>query len=650
MLAYLWLIPLLPLIGAILNAALGYRLGRGFVNVIAPAMVGLSFVAAVAVVWGLAQLPSEERVVEQTLYRWLTVGDLRVDIALRLDALSAVMILVVTGVGLLIHIYSAEYMGEDAGYARYFGFLNFFVFAMLLLVLANNFALLYIGWELVGLSSYLLIGFWFQRPAAAAAAKKAFVVNRVGDVAFLLGIFFIFWTFGTLNYTEVFVQAQTLITNQGLEFRPDSVGASVITIIPLLLLGGAIAKSAQLPLYVWLPDAMEGPTPVSALIHAATMVTAGVYLITRTNPLFALSPFALDAVAVIGTASAIFAATIALVQTDMKRVMAYSTISQLGYMFLGLGVGAYAAAIFHLVMHAFFKALLFLSAGSVMHALAGETDMRKMGALASRLRVTALVMTVGALALAGIPPFAGFFSKDAIVAAAVVCSPLLGVLALLTGFVTALYAFRMVFLIFAGPSAALRMPRGDMGVLAHAHEPSWVMKTPLIILALLATFAGLALGLPLGSGLIENFIEPVFETTASLKTTVEVEILVSVLAASLGALGIFAAWRFYGQRAWSAEKLRGYYPWLYELFARQYFVEDFYRAMFVQPYVWVAGAFAQQVDIGIIDGAANGVGAAFRRSGKLLSQLQTGVMRLYALAMIIGIVLVIALILVGGTR
>ncbi len=642
MLAYLWLIPLLPLIGAVVNAALGYKLGRRFVNVVAPAAVGLSFVVAAAAVWTLAQLPTEERVIEQTLYRWLTVGDLRVDIALRLDPLSAVMILVVTGVGFLIHVYSAEYMGEDASYARYFGWLNFFVFAMLLLVLANNFALLYIGWELVGLSSYLLIGFWFHRPAAAAAAKKAFVVNRVGDVAFLLGIFALFAVFGTLNYAEIFSRAESVLANRIVALLGHP--TPLATVIPLLLLGGAIAKSAQLPLYVWLPDAMEGPTPVSALIHAATMVTAGVYLIARTNPLFALSPFGLSVVAVIGTVSAIFAATIALAQTDMKRVMAYSTISQLGYMFLGLGVGAYAAAIFHLVAHAFFKALLFLSAGSVMHALDGETDMRKMGGLASRLRVTALVMTVGALALAGIPPFAGFFSKDAILAAAVVRSPLLGVLALLTGFVTALYAFRMVFLIFASKA------RGDAQVIAHAHEPSWGMTVPLLTLALLATLAGLALGLPLGSGVIEGFLEPVFETTASLKTSGAVEIFISVLSVVLGVLGIFAAWQFYVRRVWSAEKLRGYYPWLYDLFARQYFVEDFYRAVFVGPYAWLANSFAGRIDIAIIDGAVNGIGAAFRRGGKLLSRLQTGVTRLYALAMIIGIVLVIALILIGGTR
>ena len=627
MLAYLWLIPLLPLVGAIVNVAVGYKLGRRFVNVVAPAMVGLSFVAAAGAVWGLAQLAPNARLVEQTLYRWAAVGDLRVDIALRLDALSAVMILVVTGVGFLIHVYSAEYMGEDEGYARYFAFLNFFVFAMLLLVLANNFLLLYLAWELVGVSSYLLIGFWFHRPTAAAAAKKAFIVNRIGDVLFLIGILTLFAQFGTLDYATIFLRAGSVLTNLW------------ATIIPLLLLGGAIAKSAQLPLYVWLPDAMEGPTPVSALIHAATMVTAGEYLIARASPLFALSPLALSVVAVIGTTSAVFAATIALVQTDMKRVMAYSTISQLGYMFLGLGVGAYAAGIFHLVTHAFFKALLFLSAGSVMHALAGETDMRKMGGLASRLRVTALVMTVGALALGGIPPFAGFFSKDAIVAATMIRSPILGALALATGFITALYAFRMVFLIFAGQA------RGEAHVVAHAHEPSWVMKTPLLALALLATIAGLVLGLPFGNGIIENFLKPVFEANAPLETNDSSELLISAVAAVISILGVIVAWLFYAKRVWVTDGVRAGFAWLHRLVTRQYFIPDFYRAAFVQPFLWIANVLWQRVDVNVIDGAANGVGVMMQRGSKFVSRMQSGVARQYALWMLIGVVLILAFLL-----
>ena len=625
MLAYLWLIPLSPLVGALVNAALGYKLGRRFVNLVAPAMVGLSFVAAVGAVWNLAQLAPDTRVVEQLLYRWAAVGDWQVNIVLRLDALSAVMILVVTGVGFLIHVYSAEYMGEDESYARYFTYLNLFVFAMLMLVLANNFLLLYLGWELVGLASYLLIGFWFHRPAAAAAAKKAFIVNRIGDVLFLIGILTLLALFGTLDYAQVFPRAQSALTDP------------LVTVIPLLLLGSAIAKSAQLPLYVWLPDAMEGPTPVSALIHAATMVTAGVYLVARASPLFALSPFALSVVAIVGTVSAVFAATIALVQTDMKRVMAYSTISQLGYMFLGLGVGAYAAGVFHLVIHALFKALLFLSAGSVMHALAGETDLRKMGGLASRLRVTALVMTIGALALGGIPPFAGFFSKDAIVAAALARSPMLGALALVTGFVTALYAFRMVFLIFAGA------PRGDAPVVAHAHEPSWVMKTPLLALALLATMAGLALGLPFGNGIVENFLKPVFELSAPQETGGE-SVIVSALAAVIGVLGVIVAWLYYARRAWSADAVRAAFAGLHELVARQYFVPEVYRAVFVEGYLRLANGL-QRVDVGIIDGAVNGVAAVMARGHTILSRTQTGMVRQYALGMLIGTVVLLAFLL-----
>lgn len=627
MLAYLWPIPFLPLIGAAFIAAVGYRFGRRFVNVAAPAAVGLSFLAAVSAVWSLGQIAPETRVLEQVLYRWAAVGDLQVNIAFRLDALSAVMILVVTGVGFLIHVYSSEYMGEDPSYARYFTYLNFFVFAMLLLVLASNFLLLYLGWELVGLASYLLIGIWFQRPAAAAAAKKAFIVNRIGDVLFLIGILTLFAQFGTLDYAPDFGRASSVLTD------------SMATVVTLLLLGGAIAKSAQLPLYVWLPDAMEGPTPVSALIHAATMVTAGVYLVARASPLFALSPFALSVVAVLGTASAVFAATMALVQTDMKRVMAFSTISQLGYMFLGLGVGAYTAAIFHLVTHAFFKALLFLSAGSVMHALGGETDMRKMGGLASRLRVTALVMTVGALALGGIPPFAGFFSKDAIVAAALARSPLLGALALATGFITALYAFRMVFLIFACPS------RGEPRIVSHAHEPSWVMRAPLLTLALLATIAGLALGLPFGHGLIETFLKPVFESSAPLETDGGSELFISVLAAVIGVLGVIVAWLFYARRAWSADAVRAALAWLHGLFERQYLVPELYRAVFVEGYLRLANSL-QRVDVQVIDGTVNGVGAAMAQGHRILSRTQTGMVRQYALGILIGVVTILAFLLI----
>ena len=473
MLDYVGWVPLLILLGFIINGLFGKLLGKRAVTWVGCGVVGLSFLLSLGILQALLSLPVESRHFEKILYTWISAGDFRAVVGFQVDPLSSVMILVVTGVGFLIHVYSVGYMHEDGGYARYFSYLNLFTFSMLILVLANNFLLMFVGWEAVGLCSYLLIGFWFERKSASDAAKKAFIVNRVGDFAFLVGLFLIFVHFKTLGFTEVFGSASKVLGE----------GTVLATAITLLLFAGATGKSAQIPLYVWLPDAMEGPTPVSALIHAATMVTAGVYMVARTNALFLLAPVSMTVVATVGAVTALFAATIALVQNDIKRVLAYSTISQLGYMFLAVGVGAFAAGIFHLMTHAFFKALLFLAAGSVIHALGGEQDMRQMGGLKKKLPVTYWTNLMGVLAIAGIPGFSGFFSKDEILWQAY-SSPYGGlgfwIVGAVTAGLTAFYMGRHLFMIFHGES------RVDPHRADHVHESPSVMAVPLMILAILA--------------------------------------------------------------------------------------------------------------------------------------------------------------------
>ncbi len=473
-----WLIPFFPLVGAIINAVCGRTIGRRAHWIGVPA-VGFSFVAACAVfarVWHGETWTGD-------LFPWIVAGTFKTAVTAQVDQLSAIMLLVVTGVSFLIHLYSIGYMHDDSGYARFFTYLNLFVFSMVMLVLAGNFLVLFVFWEGVGLCSYLLIGFWYERQSASDAGKKAFIVNRVGDFGFLLAIMLIWITFGTVNYAEVFGKADA------------SIGVGTYTAIALLLFLGACGKSAQLPLFTWLPDAMEGPTPVSALIHAATMVTAGVYMVARCHKLFEMAPVSLEIVAWVGTITAVFAATIGLVQTDIKRVLAYSTISQLGYMFVGVGVGAYAAGIFHLVTHAFFKALLFLGAGSVIHGMQGEQDLRKMGGLAPRMLITTVTFLVGALGLSGVPPLAGFWSKDEILAAAFhEGHRVMWALLVIGAFMTAFYTFRLVFLAFFGSS------RMDKEVAHHVHESPAVMTVPLVVLATLTVIAGLALGIPTSHG------------------------------------------------------------------------------------------------------------------------------------------------------
>jgi NADH-quinone oxidoreductase subunit L len=578
----------------------------------------------------LARLPAGERLATLPVYRWIGAGDFQANFALQIDPLSAVMLLVVSGVSFLIHVYSTGYMAEDRGYARYFTYLNLFVFSMLLLVTANNFLVLYVGWELVGLCSYLLIGFWYERKAAADAGKKAFIVNRIGDFGFALGVMLIFVTFGSLDYQDVFAGAPQML----------AVGSVTATAITLLLFLGATGKSAQIPLYVWLPDAMEGPTPVSALIHAATMVTAGVYMVARTHALFELAPFSLSVVATIGAATAFYAATIALVQTDIKRMLAYSTISQLGYMFLAVGVGTYAAGIFHLTTHAFFKALLFLGAGSVMHALGGEANMLKMGGLRLKLPVTYWSFLVGALAISGFPGFSGFFSKDAILWQAFASprgSTILWGIGLVTAALTAFYALRAVFLTFHGE------PRLTAEAEGHIHEPPSNMALPMVLLAALGGYLGLP-GILGGSDAFGSFLAPVFRGEAMTAVETQApgnELGLTGLAVLAAFLGMGLAWYFYLARPQAPAAVARRLGGLYALLANKYYVDEIYGGLVVQPFLALARFLGQGFEVTVIDGVVNGVGRTVAASGAWLRRLQTGFVRNYALSIFLGAVIVL---------
>ena len=639
MVELVWLVPALPLLGVVLNVILGWGLGlpRRTVGWIASAMVGLSFLVSLVVFAGLIARAPEQQVVVQTLYRWIAVGDFVVDVSLLVDPLSVLMILIVTGVSFVIHVYSIGYMEHDPSLPRYFAYLNLFVFSMLLLVLASNFLLLYVGWELVGLCSYLLIGFWYTRPAAANAGKKAFIVNRIGDFGFALGVMFIFAVFRTLDYQEVFARAPEVL--RGMTVSPLGITMGAATAITLLLFLGATGKSAQLPLYVWLPDAMEGPTPVSALIHAATMVTAGVYMVARTHVLFELAPFTQSLVAWVGALTALFAAAVAVTRFDIKRVLAYSTISQLGYMFMGVGVAAYAAGIFHLFTHAFFKAVLFLGAGSVMHALHDELDMRKMGGLYGKMRVTALTFTAGALALAGFPLTSGFFSKDEILAQAFGRGHVwLWAVGLFTAFLTAFYAFRQVFLVFAGE------PRSEL--VHEAHESPPVMTGPLVILGGLALVAGLLFGLPMENGWVHRFLAPVFRTGHGLEADPSggeaTPVLLLAAVSSLVALGgIGLAYLTYVRRTIHAETVAERLRPLYNLSWNRFYIEDFYNWAIVRPFIAASGFLWHVIDDSVIDGLVNGVAYVVRGVGGGLRRLQTGYIRNYALSFLVGVVVVV---------
>ena len=630
---HLWLIPLLPFAGFLINGILGRGLPRWLVTTVALltplAAFGVVLVAALGffgicggIVSAIGSLPW----VETCPLPWIDSGALHVDFSFVLDQLSLVMLLVVTGVGLLIHIYSVGYMGSEEGYARYFSFLNLFLFFMTVLVLAGNALVMFIGWEGVGLASYLLIGFYFKKTSAADAGKKAFIVNRIGDLGFLIGMFLLLANFGTLTFSAI---GEKLGANPGWQ-------GGILTVIALCLLLGATGKSAQLPLYIWLPDAMEGPTPVSALIHAATMVTAGVYMIARTHVLFDHSPFALSVVAIVGAATALFAATIGVVQHDIKRVLAYSTISQLGYMFLGCGVAAYSAAIFHLMTHAFFKALLFLAAGAVIHALGGEQDLRKMGGLRKKLPVTFAVTTVGVLAIAGIFPFAGFFSKDAILYAAFLQGTndkILYSVGLLTALLTAFYMFRLWYLTFMGESRSENV---------HAHESPWSMRGPLLILALLSICGGW-----LGMERFGHFLAPSVGAMPTEAGNWRLELILSIVAVAVALVGWLLADRVYrqipGRPAWMAAT----YPGIYKLLTNKYYVDEFYGAVIVKPLLGISKYILEWVvDIGILGGAAWLLGGITTFAGAILQRWQSGNLRSYAAWLAAGAAAVLLFLLV----
>jgi len=657
----LWVIPMLPLLGALINGALGRRFPKSVVSAVALGASGAAFTWALWVVsqfGGLPQVPYIEN-----HGPWIQISDLTVNFGFQLDQLSVVMLMVVTGVGFLIHIYSVGYMHDDDGYYRFFAYLNLFMFFMLVLVLANNYLLMFVGWEGVGLASYLLIGFYFLKDSASQAGKKAFIVNRIGDFAFLLGMFLMVKYFGSLDFHAVFTQAS------GMPVEAGSVG--LLTLIGFCLLIGACGKSAQVPLYVWLPDAMEGPTPVSALIHAATMVTAGVYMVARSHPIYNNAPNALMAVAVIGAITAIFAASIGMVQTDIKRVLAYSTVSQLGYMFLACGVAAYSAGIFHLMTHAFFKALLFLSAGSVIHAMGGEQDMRFMGGLKKYIPVTFGVMAVGTLAIAGIPPLAGFFSKDEILWKAYSSSHghvAFWIIGAITALMTSFYMFRLLFMTFWGdlrskPAAAHGHGHDDHGH-GHGdgtpHESPWVMLAPLVLLAVLSVVGGWV-GIPHslgGHNQFEKFLEPVFEkyerpaaegaaahaaAPADAHADVATERMLTAGSVVIALVGMFGAWFLYVKRPELPERIATQMGGLYRTVLNKYYVDEGYQQAIVEPIVkGSTDVLWKRVDVGVIDGAVNGAGTTAKFFSGTLRKMQSGNLRSYAAWVAMGAVALMA--------
>ncbi len=693
-LEHLWIIPLFPLVTAALMLLIGRRLPHAAVSFFCVGSVFLSFVYAAGAVYQLLAVAPENRVYQQILFEWITPGAMPgpgglfnfvADWGYLLDPLSCVMVLVVTGVGLLIHVYSIGYMGHEGGYYRFFGYMNLFMFSMLTLVLANNLLFLFVGWEGVGLCSYLLIGFYFLKKSAADAGKKAFIVNRIGDTGFLLGIFLVAMTFGTVRFTSQMLSDPVAYAGilETLRAMMDqgrlAYGAPILTGIALLLFLGATGKSAQIPLYVWLPDAMEGPTPVSALIHAATMVTAGVYMVARMSAIYQLAPVAMDVVAIVGATTAIFAASMAVAQNDIKKVLAYSTISQLGYMFLALGVGAFSAGIFHLMTHAFFKALLFLGAGSVIHALSGEQDLRKMGGLWNTIPATSRPFLIATLAISGIPPLAGFFSKDEILShvfnrhnTALVMDRylFLWAIGLITAGITAFYMFRLFFQVFRGRS------RIATELEEHIHQSPKSMTTPLMILAFFSICGGwFALPVLWGeNSTLDTFLEPALRGVKDEIGAVELgqhtlfkEYLLMMASVGIAALGIWLAYRLYLQYPKLHSKIAAAWPRLYNLLLNKYYVDEIYDALFVNRVKdlstafgvvdaklidgvgvdgagWLARVFSRISmwwDNWVIDGLVNLAGKITRGLSVPLRMFQTGVFSSYAVLILLGLAILL---------
>jgi NADH-quinone oxidoreductase subunit L len=624
---YIWLIPVLPLAGFVINGLGRNTLSKGLIGTIASLMVFLSFALSVG---AFLQVKNTDAAINVQLFDWISVGDLHIPFSFLVDQLSAIMLLIITGIGFLIHLYSIGYMSHDAGFGKFFAYLNLFIFFMLLLVMGSNYVIMFIGWEGVGLCSYLLIGFWFTNPSYADAAKKAFVMNRIGDLGFLIGVFVIIKTFGSVAYADVLTKAVGMHS-----------GDHTLLLITLLLFVGACGKSAQIPLFTWLPDAMAGPTPVSALIHAATMVTAGIYMIARSNILFTLSPVTMNVIAIIGIATVLLAALIALTQTDIKKVLAYSTVSQLGYMFLGLGVGAYTGSFFHVLTHAFFKALLFLGAGSVIHAVSGEQDMRNMGGLRKKLPVTFWTMLIATIAISGIPPFSGFFSKDEILAAAYVHSPLLYVLGVIGAMFTSFYMFRLMFLTFWGSF------RGTHEQEHHLHESPPSMTIPLIILAILSAGGGL-LNIPHvlgGNSWLEHWLEPVFKHTALVtgeySMALNTEKMLMGISVAAAVVALIYAYLKYIKNADLPLAENEERPALVKLSYNKFYIDEIYDAIIRRPLDAMSVFFYKTIDKLGIDGLVNGLGSGSIEAGKGLRLLQTGNVGFYLFLMVISIIAIL---------
>jgi NADH-quinone oxidoreductase subunit L len=679
----IWLIPLFPAVGFVINGLFGKRMPKAAVGAIASGAVLIAFIFAVGAVYQLAQLPEHERSHEVVVYEWINAGpavttggqDTRfvVDWSFLLDPLSSVMVLVVTGIGFLIHVYSNGYMWEEDGFYRFFAYLNLFMFSMLTLILGSNYLMMFIGWEGVGLCSYLLIGYYFHKKSAGDAAKKAFVVNRVGDWGLATGILLIFATFGSLDFHTVGEAIKAgVASGQYVVSQPIFIG------IALALFVGACGKSAQIPLYVWLPDAMEGPTPVSALIHAATMVTAGVYMVARSNWIYQMAPEALAIVAIVGVLTALFAASIGLVQNDIKRVLAYSTVSQLGYMFLALGVGAFSAGVFHLMTHAFFKALLFLGSGSVIHAMHHEQDMRKMGALKNKIPVTFLTMAIGTLAIAGTPGLAGFFSKDEILWQAFSSEhghPALWLIAAIVAGMTSFYMFRLLFMTFYGES------RVDHHTEQHIHESPKVMTVPLMVLAVGSVLAGY-IGLPkwLGPNLFEHWLEPVFEPVQAVAASAEeaahhsasLEIGMAAVSVGIAVIGFLIAYTTYAKKSDLAERVSTRVKGLYQAVLNKWYVDELYDALFVNRAkdlgrgLWrfdsrVVDGLVNETAVGtvqsavgsgwwdrwIVDGLVRFAGGFVKTASWPIRLSETGYTQNYALVMVVGVLVLVGYVLWG---
>lgn len=624
--AMIFLIPILPLLGFALIALSGKKLVKGFAALIGCASVFISFAFSVVL---FVKLLNGAEPFNATFFNWISVGNFNASISFLVDPLSSLMLLIITGVGFLIHVYSVGYMHGDEGFNRFFAYLNLFVFFMLILVMGSNYLLMFVGWEGVGLCSYLLIGFWFKNQDYNDAANKAFIMNRIGDLGLIIGVILIFMTFGSLNYADVLPKAQ-------------AIGTPVLTLITILLFIGAMGKSAQIPLYTWLPDAMAGPTPVSALIHAATMVTAGVYMVARNNILYSLSPVAMELVLVVGLATALFAATIALAQNDIKKVLAYSTVSQLGLMFVALGVGAYASGIFHMATHAFFKALLFLGAGSVIHAMHHEQDIRKMGGLRKYIPITCITFFIGVLAISGIPPFAGFFSKDEILAKAFEQSPIAWGVAVLASLLTAFYMFRLLFLTFFGKT------RASEDTIHHIHESPQSMTIPLIVLAILSVAGGF-MGVPellSGNNWIDGFLSPVFAQSHELKVEhhlshgTEFALMGIIVAFTLVMIGL--AYNRYINKAHVPAAEGAELSTAHRTIYNKYYVDEIYDAVFVKPLYWLSKLFDIVIEKSGIDRIVNLVGESLNDWSAIFRRLQNGRLGYYIFVMVVSVILIVA--------